>query len=184
MQRINLWAVALPIVLGACSSGISPDGAPEGGSEGGSDGGSGGCTMTFSGAVSLTVACTIAYPASYDVTNDKSAFSVASTAQSGTGPGSFAINVTGELAPATYDFSNGAATLLEGSLLGASGSNKSWTASLMDSEGAMSVQITSLVVQTQTSSGKTYVVHGTVDATMAPNTAATADGNVTAHVVF
>lgn len=181
MQRVNLWVAALSIVLAACSSGSSPDGVPDGGSESGSDGG---CTMTFSGAVSLTVACAVAHQASYDATNDTSAFGVSSTAQSGAGPASFSINVSGELAQATYDFSSSAATLLEGSLLGTSGSNKSWTASLMDSEGSMSVQITSLVLDTQTSSGKTYVVHGTIDATMVPNTTATADGNVTAHVVF
>jgi hypothetical protein len=166
-------------MLGACDSSSDADG---GAGDGGGDAGSVACVLTLSGAVTATASCSGG--GSNDATTNATRFDLGAVNNPSFQSFSFSIQLgTGDLIAKTYDASNVASAL--GALLVPPA--KLWNEFTRDSTspdlGTFSLVITDPGLHYP--GGTIYFYsHGTLDATLGPNTLTGASGTVTVHITF
>lgn len=170
------WIVAAGLAAGGCGGTAFTSGGQNGG------GGSGTCNMQVTGSVSGTADCTPAATV-YAPTSDVGAFTFA-VAGSATQP-AVQVRVTWSGAPTARSYTS-ADSGAAGNLSVTSSGGRAWSAVAGDSsaQGSYVLRFSSVAGGVPTGNLASYVTHGSLNATLTPDSGSAASGNVILTAVF
>jgi hypothetical protein len=160
---------------------VSACGSSAGGSGGAGGTGGGPCTITISGATQATLTCQAS--SLFDGSHNRG--SVTLSVPNAAPLSSVVIDLARPGEVMTGMWANTDSGAMGGIDVIASNS-QAWSASQAspNSQGSYTMDLTAANVIGQTTSAKTYLVHGTIDATLPPIAGTGATGNVTFHASF
>ena len=167
-RAVALLAMTL-IGATACSSSTDDDGGNTNGK----------CSVTLSGAETASLSCSAA-TAAWDATDNLTALGILPT---GSPLVIVSFGLAGQPATKTYQDTEPGAVVA----IAISDGTKGWVASVGGGEptvGSVSLTITSLSTTVSTADGKVYAAHGTLTATLQPDSTTSATGTVTLRATF